>query len=72
MPKYVVRICKTELVLLSADVNVIARSAKAARAKMQRRLANGEEIDDRLWFESDSDDTDEPIEITTVWLERHR
>ena len=72
MPRFVVRVCKTELVLLSADLTVTARSAQSARAKIRRSLAHGDEIDDRLWFESDSADTEEPIVITDVWRDRTR
>src|SRR5437764_8072123 len=64
MPRFIVRVCKTELVLLSADIRVVARTLATARAKVQRRVTRGEEVDDELWFESDSRDTDEPIEIT--------
>ena len=69
MPRYVVRICKSELVLLSADVEVVARSAKSARAIVRKWLAEGEEFEE-LWFESDSADTEEPIEISEVWVDR--
>ena len=54
MAKYVVRVSKSEIVLLAADVYVNADSADAARAKVQRRIDRGREIDDRAWFERDS------------------
>lgn len=69
MARYVVRIRKTELVMLAADVIVAARTATAARRKVIRHLASGGEIDDRLWFERDSSYTDNPVEIEGVWLD---
>ena len=71
MPKYIVRICKTELVLLSADVEVVARSTKSAKAKVRELLAEGEEFEE-LWFESDVEDTSQPIEILDAWMDRIR
>jgi hypothetical protein len=71
MPKYIVRICRSELVLLGADVEVVARTAESARASVRKRVADGEEFEE-LWFESDSAYTEEPIEITGVWRERNK
>jgi len=59
MPRYIVRICKTELVLLSADVEVVARSARSAKAKVRKLLETNEEFEE-LWFESDVEDTNKP------------
>jgi hypothetical protein len=71
MPKYIVRICKSEHVLLSADVEIVARSTKSAKEKVRRLLAKGEEFEE-LWFESDVEDTNKPIEILAAWVDRSR
>jgi hypothetical protein len=69
MPKYIVRVSKSEIVMLGADVHVNADSADAARARVQRRIDRGREIDDRLWFETDSNDLKETIKIEDAWLD---
>lgn len=72
MPHYIVRVCKTELVLLSANVRIAAHSKKAAGQKVRRRLARGEEVEDQLWYESDSMDANEVIQIAAVWRDQER
>lgn len=68
MPIFIVRVTKREVVKLGADIRVDAKSVESARA-MVRGLGQRDEIDDRLWFEQDSWDTDEPIEIEEVSLD---
>jgi hypothetical protein len=66
MPRFYVRICKTELVLRSADVQVRATSAQSARNDIQRRIDDGEDFYDAEWFDSDTTDADGAITITEV------
>jgi hypothetical protein len=67
MPTYIVRAIKREVVELGADIMIEAESAESARATVIG-LGQREEIDDRLWLEQDSWDSNEPIEIKEVWL----
>ena len=65
MPRYVVRVLKREVVVLSADVTVKADSKEAARAKVTE-MHRDDTIDVRLWYEEDVWYTDDPLEIKEV------
>jgi hypothetical protein len=69
MAQYIVRVTKSEIVMLAADIYVNADSVDAARAKVQRRIDRGREIDDRKWFERDSNDLKETIKVEEAWID---
>lgn len=63
MPRFLVRLSKSELVMLEAEISIEADSAKAACAKVRHRLLRGYEIRDTAWYEVDSSDLRETTRV---------
>ncbi len=69
MPTYLVRISKSELVMLECELPIEAKSKNAACAKMRHRLLRGWEVDDRKWYEVDSSDLRETTKVEDARLD---
>lgn len=72
MSTYLVRLSKSEVVMLEAEIPIEAGSKAAACAKMRRRLLRGYEIDAAVWYEVDSDDLRETTKVEDARLDRGR
>jgi len=70
MPAYIVRVTKSELVMLECQIPIEAESQEAACAKMRHRLLRGYEISDTAWYEVDSSSLPEKTKVEDSRLDR--